>query len=119
MKIKNISSRTAPFLQEEVDKGGKFVRYAFTISLIVPTFKQTSGIFLVRAGESGWGRAAFFTLISALLGWWGFPWGPKHTIKSIRANLKGGNDVTEEVMSVVAGYALFEETQKAKKVVNQ
>jgi hypothetical protein len=118
MKIKKINARIAPILQQEVDKGGKFVRYAFTISLIVVTFKQTSGIYLVPAGESGWGRAALFTMISALLGWWGFPWGPKYTITSLRTNLKGGTDVTDEVMAVVAGYALFEETQKSK-VANQ
>jgi hypothetical protein len=117
MKIKNIEGLSALHLEQEVDKGGKFVYYAFTVSLIIVTFKQTSGVYLVRAGEHGIPRAFLFTLISLILGWWGIPWGPKHTLESIRTNLQGGKDVTDEVMAVVTGYVLFEETQKKK--VNQ
>ena len=39
-----------------------------------------------------------FTLLSLLLGWWGIPWGPIYTIQSLWVNLKGGRDVTQEIM---------------------
>ena len=41
MKIKNIEGFSAANLQREADKGGRFVYYAFTISLLVVTFKRT------------------------------------------------------------------------------
>ena len=53
-------------------------------------------------------------IISALLGWWGIPFGPKFTLESIRTNMKGGKDVTDEVMATVAGHLLFQESHMAK-----
>jgi hypothetical protein len=114
MRIKNIEGLSADNLQQEVNKGGRFIYFAYTISFIIVTFKRTSGVYLLRDGENAINKGLPYTLLSLLLGWWGIPWGPKHTIESIKTNLQGGRDVTEEVMSVVAGYVLFEETQKKK-----
>ena len=33
-----------------------------------------------------------------IFGWWGIPWGPIHTVKSISVNNKGGIDVTNDIM---------------------
>ncbi len=114
MRIKNMGDLSLDDLQQEVDKGGKLVYYAFTISLIVVSFKRVSGVYLVRAGESGTARVLFFTIVSMLFGWWGIPWGPKHTLESIKTNLHGGMDVTDEVMARVTGYVLFEETERTR-----
>lgn len=111
MKIKNIEGLSAEDLQEEAGLGGRFVYFAFTISLFVITFKRTSGVYLVRQGENSMIKGLPFTLLSFFLGWWGIPFGPKYTIESIRTNLKGGKDVTDEVMATVAGHILFQETQ--------
>ncbi len=113
MKIKNIEGLSAEDLQQEAEIGGRFVYYAFTISLIVFTFKRTSGVYLVRQGENKIIKGMPFTLLSFFLGWWGIPFGPKYTIESIRTNMKGGKDVTDEVMATVAGHLLFQETQSA------
>ena len=112
MKIKNIEGLSAAELQKAVTQGGRFVHYPFILSLIIVTFKRTSGVYLVRVNESAVGKGFLFTLLSGLFGWWGIPYGPKYTYESIKTNLKGGKDVTEEVMSVVAGYVQFEETKK-------
>ena len=112
MKIKNIGGLSAENLQEEVKQGGRFVYYAFTISLIVFTFKKTSDVYLLRKNESAVKKRMGFTLLSCLFGWWGFPFGPKYTIESIRSNMKGGKDVTDEVMATVAGHILFKEAEK-------
>ncbi len=114
MKIKNINGLSADTLQYEVNKGGRFIYYAFTISLIIVTFKRTSGVYLLRAGENAITKGLPYSFLSLFFGWWGIPWGPKHTLASIRTNLQGGKNVTEEVMSVVAGYVLFKETQTKK-----
>ena len=103
---------SAENLQEEVEQGGRFVYYAYTISLIVLTFRKTSGVYLLKKEESAVAKGIGFTLLSCLFGWWGFPFGPKYTIESIRTNMKGGKDVTDEVMATVAGHILFREAEK-------
>jgi len=37
-----------------------------------------------------------------VLGWWGIPWGPIWTISTIVTNLRGGRDVTNEVVRSMA-----------------
>ncbi len=111
MKIKNINGLSADDLERKVAEGGRFVYFAFTISLIVVTFKRTSGVYLLHTGENAAVKGILFTMLSFLFGWWGIPFGPKYTIQSIRTNLTGGKDVTDEVMSTVAGHKLFREAQ--------
>ncbi len=117
MKIKNIDGLSAERLQTEVEEGGQFVYYPFVFSLIVVTFKRTSGVYLVRAGENAVAKGLPFTLISVFFGWWGIPFGPKYTLQSISTNMKGGKDVTDEVMATVAGHVLFKEAQKQKRIL--
>lgn len=114
MKIKNINGLSAYDLQQEADKGARFVYYAFTVSLLVITLRLTSGVYLIKHDESSLSKATPFTVISALFGWWGIPFGPKYTIESIRINANGGKDVTEEVMATVAGHILFREAEAEK-----
>ncbi|MDZ4796293.1 MAG: hypothetical protein SGI83_18630 [Bacteroidota bacterium] len=116
MKIKNINGLSPDNLQTEVMKGGRFIYYPYVISLILVTFKRTSGVYLVRGNKSARTKAWPFLLISVLFGWWGFPFGPKYTLESIRTNMKGGKDVTDEVMATVAGHILFQEAQMQKKI---
>lgn len=99
VEIKNFGGNSLKEYQREVDNGGKFVIYNYSISIIVYSWKASSGIYLVRGHESAALKGWFFTLVSLLLGWWGIPWGPIFTIQSIGKNLSGGHDVTLEVMS--------------------
>ncbi len=114
MKIRNIDGLSADDLQQEVKEGARFIFYPYTVSVIIVTFKRTSGVYLVRKKENAVIKGLPFTIISALFGWWGIPFGPKYSLESIQANLKGGKDVTDEVMATVAGYVLFHESQKEK-----
>lgn len=118
MKIRNIEGFSAASLQREADKGARFVYYTFTISLLVVTFKKNSGVYMISAGENAITKGAGFTLLSALFGWWGIPYGPKYTLESIRTNMNGGKNVTDEVMSTVAGHILFQEDQQRKKAAS-
>jgi hypothetical protein len=83
----------------EVQRGGKFVLYSYCVSLLVVTFKRPSEIYFIRSGESAIGRGMPLTLLTILLGWWGIPWGPVYSIQSLVVNLKGGKDVTTEVLA--------------------
>src|SRR5687767_7530749 len=112
MKIKNIRGLSANQLQHEVYNGRQFIYYAYTASFTIVTFRRVLGVYLVLSNDSVVKKGLPFTLLSIFLGWWGIPFGPKHTFESIRINLKGGMYVTNDVMAVVAGYQLFRETQK-------
>jgi hypothetical protein len=114
MKIKNIDGLSARELQQEGDNGARFIYFAYTLSFAVVTFKRTSDVYMIRKGERRGYRSWPFTLVSFLFGWWGLPFGPKYTIEAIRNNLKGGKDVTDEVMSTVAGHILFREAERQR-----
>ena len=100
-QIKNIEGLTTSDLNRELNAGGKFVIFHYCISIVVMTFKRSSDIYFIRAGESTVKHSIGFTLLSAIIGWWGFPWGPIHTIGSLYTNLSGGKDITDEVMSAI------------------
>ena len=105
MKIKNIEGLTVDQINNDLAQGGKFVIYTFTISIIVMTFKRPSDIYFVRAGESGVVKGLPFIFLSLVLGWWGIPWGPIHTIGSLITNLGGGKNVTQEMLSSINSVA--------------
>jgi hypothetical protein len=115
MKIKNIDGLSAKDLQNEEQKGARFVYFSYTLSLLFLTFRRTSGVYLIKRSESVRIKALPFTILSVLFGWWGLPFGPKYTLESIRVNARGGKDVTDEVMATVAGHVLFQERERQKQ----
>lgn len=99
MKIIGIQGMSAGELNSELARGGKFVFYQYCISVLLMTFKQSSSIYFVRQGESTFLKAGGFCAISLLLGWWGIPWGPIWTVQTVVTNLRGGKNVTQEVIA--------------------
>ena len=99
--IKGIEGMTGAQLQAELQKGGKFVVYQYCISILVMTFKRGSAIHFVRADESAAGKGMLYTALSLLFGWCGIPWGPIYTIEALVINLKGGRDVTAQVLEAM------------------
>ena len=97
MNIKGLEGMTGDELGHELARGGKFVIFHYTISVLVMTFRRGSDIYFVRSGESAAAKGLPYTLLSLLAGWWGIPWGPIYTIGSLFTNLGGGKDVTNEV----------------------
>lgn len=96
--IKNMEGLTTEQINRELAHGAKFVIYEYAISIVVMTFRRSSDIYFVKAGESGVVKGLPFTFISLVLGWWGIPWGPIYTIGSLFNNLKGGKDITQEIL---------------------
>lgn len=99
MTIKNIDGLTTEQINRELAHGAKFVIYQVTISIIVMTFKRSSDVYFVRAGENGVIKGLPFTLLTVLFGWWGIPWGPIYTIGSLYHNLRGGKKITGEILA--------------------
>ena len=97
-EIRNLGDMTVAQLKQEVSDGGKFVIFSYTISLLVITFKRSSDIYFIRGNESTIKYSLGLTLLTLLLGWWGIPWGPIYTVGSLFTNLKGGKNITAEIM---------------------
>jgi len=99
MAIVGLGNLTLEDLRLELARGGRFVVFLYCISILIMTFKRPSDVHFVRSGESTLGRSLGYTLLSLVLGWWGFPWGPIYTIEALFTNLGGGKDVTAEVVA--------------------
>jgi len=97
--LENISVQELNF---ELQRGAKFVTYYYCVSLLVVTFRRSSDIYFVRAGEGSAGHGLPWTVLTVLLGWWGIPWGPIWTVQSLYVNLRGGKDVTAEVVNALS-----------------
>lgn len=100
-KINGIEGMSPAEITFELQRGGKFVNYSYCVSAIVITFRRGSDIYFVRSGDSRLAKGLPWTLLSLVAGWWGIPWGPIFTIQSLYVNLRGGNDVTDQVASAL------------------
>jgi hypothetical protein len=96
MAIQNLDGLNEQQLRSELQNGGKFVVYYYAISIVFMTFRRGSDIFFIRSNESPIKHGWPYLLLSMVLGWWGFPWGPIYTIQSIYIAF-AGKDVTAEI----------------------
>jgi hypothetical protein len=96
-QIQGLKGMSAGEVNLELRRGGRFVIYQYCISIVILTFRRSSDVYFIRAGESSVGKGLKFTLLTLFLGWWGIPWGPIWSIMTLVTNLKGGKDVTKEV----------------------
>lgn len=101
MEIKNIEGLSVQDIQKELDRGAKFVIFNYCVSILVITFKRGSSIYFIKSGENPFSYHWKHTILSLVAGWWGIPWGPIYTIQSLWKNLRGGTDVTYEVISAL------------------
>ena len=93
---------------EEIGRGGRFVVFLYAISLLIITFRRSTSVRFVRAGETVGADAWGPTLLTLVTGWWGIPWGPIYSVQSIFQNAMGGKDVTEALLAPLVG------TERAK-----
>ena len=105
MAIKGIEHLSNEEINVELQKGAKFVVFQYCISIVVMSFKRSSGIYFIPSGSSAAGKAAPWCALSLLVGWWGIPWGPIWTIGTVAKNLGGGTDVTAHVLNASAASA--------------
>jgi len=101
LSIKGIEGMSSEEIDLEIRRGGKFVVFLYTVSILIMTFRRGSDVYFVKAGESAVGKGLSYTLISLVVGWWGIPWGPIFTIGSVFTNLRGGKDVTGEIVGAL------------------
>ena len=97
-KLKKIEGLSVNDINREASNGAKFVYFQYCFSIIVMTFKRGSDIYFIRPGESTFKYSIKYTLLTLLFGWWGIPWGPIYSIGAIFTNLKGGENITSDVI---------------------
>jgi len=97
MKIVGIEGMPPDQLQFEIQRGAKLVCYQYCISIVVLTFRRSSNIYFIPAGQSAVAKGLPWTLLTLVAGWWGIPWGPIFSIQSLITNFSGGKNVTAEI----------------------
>ena len=102
MPIRGTEGLSPADLQAELARGARFVAYQWCASIVVMTFKRSSGIYYLRPGQTGFGPNFRWSLLSLVAGWWGFPWGPIYTLSALVTNLRGGLDVTAAIAADLA-----------------
>ena len=95
--IQGVDGLSVEEILDLVARGGRFVQFKYCFSLMVVTVTQPTDIFFIRPGENAVSKAMPYVVISALLGWWGFPFGLIMTPIAIANGLGGGTDLTLEV----------------------
>ena len=71
MKIHGIEGLSASQLNFGLQRGGRFVIFQYTISVILITFYRPSDIYFIRHGEGSVGKSIGFTVLTLAAGWWG------------------------------------------------
>lgn len=99
MLIKNIDGLSVSQIKEQVNKGGKFVIFPYTISFVIMTLKRSSDIYFIRQDENSFKYSYSYVLLNFFIGWWGLPWGPIYTIGALYNHIIGGKDITQAVLS--------------------
>src|SRR4051812_22309083 len=98
MRIVGLDGMTDEEFATEIERGARFVIYQWCLSLVVITLRRPTDIYFIRAGESAVAKGLPWTLLSWLVGWWGFPFGIIFTIWVTVSNFSGGIDVTEAIL---------------------
>ncbi|WJI77989.1 MULTISPECIES: hypothetical protein [unclassified Mesorhizobium] len=101
-KIRGIDDLTWQQLLDEINRGGKFVCFQYCFSIIVLTFRRSTDVYFIRAGENASRHHLPYTLLSLVAGWRGVPWGVIYTPAVLATNLSGGKDVTASILRQIA-----------------
>lgn len=73
----------------------RVIQFSYCISLVVITFQRYSDPVTVHPGESVFMKGLPYTLLTLVMGWWGFPFGPIFSIMALYKNFTGGEVINE------------------------
>jgi hypothetical protein len=79
------------------------VRFESCVSVVAATFHYKTAIYLIGSGRSRLLHGLSYSLAALAFGPWGVPWGPILTVRAVWANLRGGEDMTAQVLSRLEG----------------
>lgn len=103
-------------LRSLLEGGKRCVVFDFTASFI-GSWRSNSQIQLMGPADSRLSFGIGYSFISLFFGWWGIPWGPIRTVSSIYVNLRGGVDVTDEVVACANAKQSFPEVEEDNEAI--
>jgi hypothetical protein len=103
MTIAGTEGLSGQQIHDEIQRGGRFVMFPYTISFVVITFSRNSEVKFIRAGQSTLSMALPYILLSLCFGWWGIPFGLIYTPISVVQCLSGGKDLTPQFLAQLRG----------------
>ncbi len=71
-KIIGTHGLTDQQIHRAIERGAKFVVFQYCISVVFMTFKRSSDVYLIRPGHAALTPRIGYSILSLLLGWWGF-----------------------------------------------
>ncbi|CAM1356633.1 hypothetical protein [Tenacibaculum halocynthiae] len=98
LSLRNIENLSKDNVQERINKGYRFIIYPYCISLVISNINAVSPAFFLSPKDDRKKQGFIYNVISLIFGWWSIPYGPSDTINSVKTNLKGGIDITDDVM---------------------
>lgn len=101
MKIHGAEGMSSIVIQEQLDRGARFVQFEYCVSCIVYTYRKTSDVYFIKCDETSFFPSLPWSFCNLLLGWWGLPWGPVRTLQSLITNFAGGKNVTQQILAEV------------------
>ena len=110
-RIIGINQMSSEVIKFKVKNGARFVMFEYCISPLIVTLDYDSNIFFIEPGEDARRLNLRYILISVLLGWFSIL-GPINTIRCLITDIRGGKDVTRQVVDWLKGY--YEQKQQAK-----
>lgn len=95
-RLRNIEGLSIQSIESRVDNGYRFVVYSYSVSLILANISHISPAYFLKEEEVK-KHTLKYNMLSSILGWWSLQ-GIPNTLKSLKTNMKGGLDVTEDIM---------------------
>lgn len=92
-----------------VDETLRATSFIYTISVLLMTFRRGAGG--VYCGSCRKKAGLKYSVISAIFGWWGIPWGPIYTVQALGRNSAGGyqdDELNAELLQAVASTLIDE-----------
>ena len=96
--IRGIEHLDGGQLATELERGARFVSYSYCVSLLLVTFRRSSGVIYLPPETVAQWAGSRYLLVTLLLGWWALPWGPIYALGCIWQALRGGSDCTHEIV---------------------
>ncbi len=85
-------------INSALERGARFVVFDQVVSALILSFRRHSPIFFVTSEQDVKRYRRRYLWITALFGWWGFPFGLIWTPMSLARTLRGGVDMTHAVV---------------------
>jgi hypothetical protein len=96
--IRGIDHLDGKRLAVELERGARFVSFSYCVSLLLVSFRRSSGVIYVPPETLAQWAGSRYLLVTLLLGWWAIPWGPIYALGCIWQALRGGEDCTWEIV---------------------